>query len=339
MLSCFVNYVGIKSLCSGGITPLPPSGYFIDMMPGINGLVLDYVAEGADYSGADLWQNLQARALMNFESEIMKYLNHRVKVTQGKGIVRFGVRDGVDTIVPFTPQLQGIRIKVCGGEYKSVRLHELRVFSASSALNVPFLIYDMQSGSAIASFTFDISAGENVLQFDYFLPAYSGDSQYFICYDSSLFSAIDTTNDYVECSGNRFLTPSCGDDFCGDDIWGAYSTSPNPNINNTILSGSTYGLSAKFIYECSLEQFICENRARFLDAWLDCLALEVWLQRKYSARMNKMTSMNEDKIADAIKQYSESMAEKINRALLNISIPCNECFTPNSRVGVRNSVY
>lgn len=85
---------------------------------------------------------------------------------------------------------------------------------------------------------------------------------------------------------------------------------------------------------CNPEIIACNNISLFEDAWMYCLGTELMIERLYSSRLNKFTSIDKE-AANELKDYYQVEYEKaLNYAIKYIPKEIiDQCFECRSQVG------
>lgn len=71
MLSCYTNYIGL-TLCYGeGVYDVPPSGVYIDTLPGLQLESIDKIATEEQITFKGVWEDVQKGALGQFRQDVL----------------------------------------------------------------------------------------------------------------------------------------------------------------------------------------------------------------------------------------------------------------------------
>lgn len=76
-MSCLIDYIGLKG-CS---TEIPPSGIYLNSLPGISLESIDKIAEAEQVSYAGVWADVQAEAESEFLMDFMEEINKCVQLS------------------------------------------------------------------------------------------------------------------------------------------------------------------------------------------------------------------------------------------------------------------
>lgn len=83
--------------------------------------------------------------------------------------------------------------------------------------------------------------------------------------------------------------------------------------------------------DCDPEKIACNNIEMFADAWLYCLGIELMLERMYSSRMNRFTTIDKDQASELKDYYMVEYEKNLNYAIKylpkDIIENCFECRT------------
>lgn len=70
-MTCFINHIGILYCPGGGVYDSPPSGIYINSLPGISIENTDKIADSEQVSYLGVWADVQAFALAQFRLDVM----------------------------------------------------------------------------------------------------------------------------------------------------------------------------------------------------------------------------------------------------------------------------
>lgn len=85
--------------------------------------------------------------------------------------------------------------------------------------------------------------------------------------------------------------------------------------------------------ECNPENICCENKSLFADSWMYCLGTELMIERMYSSRLNKFTTIDKDQAQDLKDYYQVEYEKSLNHAIKHIPKEfIDRCFECRSNI-------
>lgn len=330
-MECLRDYIGLLGCKSSN----PGSGLVINSLPGISLKALDMIADSEQVTYAQVWQDIQTRALKKLETDINTGFKKRFRLKSIRDMVDIGriVKSASPTAM--AGQLRGFVYQTnitLIPDYLQSNLQAIAVDSLSLYLiAVPasafyLKLIDLETGETLWSK--QLNTADN--------PAEEGWNtvsveRTFRC--NILFAAYDSTEiNSAELDVKRFRTfPSwqryngCSD--CNASVRGALADDIN---DPTVITYSTnsYGLSGKFSVTCSYEPFVCANKQSFVNPLWYLLGVETCVERLYSERMNWWT-LNDESV-DKLKNYFNSQYDNTLEVIiggidLNLKDACLDC--------------
>jgi uncharacterized protein YlbG (UPF0298 family) len=67
--------------------------------------------------------------------------------------------------------------------------------------------------------------------------------------------------------------------------------------------------------DCDPEKICCDNIEIFADAWLYCLGVELMIERLYSTRLNRFTTIDKDQASELRDYYMVEYEKNLNYAI------------------------
>lgn len=85
--------------------------------------------------------------------------------------------------------------------------------------------------------------------------------------------------------------------------------------------------------ECDPETICCDNKALFVDAWMFCLGTELMIERLYSSRMNKFTTIDKEQASELKDFFQVEYEKNLNHAIKHLpKAIIDNCFECRSSV-------
>lgn len=207
---------------------------------------------------------------------------------------------------PVTPVTDsGVIFKTRQSNYLTINIDAIEVLSPI-VQTITIFVKDLVSNETLYSETFDLEIGTNMLPINFQVIPRARNNEVLVGYQGATLYDTSTQDCYEGCSC------SCLD--CDD----CESLIGYPN------AGSTYGLSVKYHYECSLERFLCENMNIFSQALLYAFGIEYIYELKGSDRVNKYTMWRREEATEMLEYYEKNYAKHISRTIKGIDF-CSDC--------------
>lgn len=80
-MQCFVDYIGFFYCPGGGVYDSPPSGIFVNSLPGISVENTDKIADSEQISYIGVWSDVQQFALAQFRLDVMNEIKKCYDIT------------------------------------------------------------------------------------------------------------------------------------------------------------------------------------------------------------------------------------------------------------------
>lgn len=81
-MTCFTDYIGLSN-CVQGVYTQPPSGIYINSLPGISLENIEKTADAEQVSYAGVWRDVQAFALAQFRMDLLNEIKKCYKLDSG----------------------------------------------------------------------------------------------------------------------------------------------------------------------------------------------------------------------------------------------------------------
>lgn len=217
--------------------------------------------------------------------------------------------------------LAGITLEFKLPRYARLHIISIGVYSNSAyASSDVFKIYDTdENGELLDTITTAITLGRNTINVD---SDYEVD-KLFISYNPAIYTFRKTENKFYANSYNHFDTTFCDQCFYGD-----------PDFNGSVTQINNGGVNIKYIVECSIEKFLCENIVLFKDALLYKIGHEITVERRLGERLNRFSALTKERY-DGLEafykaQYEQNVMNTIRSQDIHEDDICFAC---------KNSVY
>jgi hypothetical protein len=333
-MDCLIDYIGLQ----GCNNQTPRSGRYINrLLQGFPLESFEKIAEADQATFLGVWSDVQDRASLRMESEVIRVFAKRYQIQRIKesfDLLKFvdpttvtacgaGYLWGGFTITLVDTNLQ----RKVNSALQYIHVQELRFYApADNASDYIVKIFDLQTGETLFSKTVGaVTEGWNTITVDESFFAYR------------IFCAINCVDGFVSQSIssdtlNRFNACSC--EFFPSDCSGAINGATarvtavgDPVSDGDITTGSNlFGLSGVFSTGCSYRSLICQNMDLFLLAWAYLLGAEIMSERMSSSRINKWTTgIDAKNAAERMQYFEDRFAQELETVISGINLDTSDC--------------
>lgn len=321
-MECLKNYIGIKGC--GNTKPL--SGMYINQLAGITLENIEKIADKEQVTFMGVWNDIQARSWIRLEKDLRRSLRNKYKL---KSISSNGfINPNIDVvnIEAASAHYKGVVIDISSNIYSTqkpsflaIGIGDIKLTLPQAAAEVILKIFD-EAGNMLDEFTIeDATEGVNIIEVS---KKYSA---------QKLFVAIDATNlplatGYIP----KSILAGCCDcickvcgDSCNANIYGGQSLIETPDAISK--EDNFYGLQICFSVSCDYSSIICCNKQEFIDVWMFLLGCELMLERLYSPRLNKFTTIDREQAQELKDYYTAEYERALEEAIKGISVEEQDC--------------
>lgn len=303
-------------------------GLYANLLPGVTLSLLDDLTkdEQADY--LECWNDIYARAKINFINDIQTQLSGKFHIDQ-KLVSR--ETSQFDTMAN-TASNPGIQIYFYFSKYSRLYVSYIEVYSNTVVPNAVFTFYDTDiNGLSQGNVTANLSIGMNRIYVD---QEFEVSDRLFIGYDSTKLSLRQTENRYfnnysyyafnkLECSYPCFFSG-----YRYGNEGGEYSCS--------IFQVNGGGLNVVFNIVCSIEKFICQNINIFKSSLWWRIGVELMMERIMSDRFNRWTTLTTERAKELMDMYQANYDQQLKMSCNNLKMTeDNVCFECKSAVSAK----
>lgn len=306
-MNCLKEIIGVAG-CDGK-QPL----VLLNTLPGISIKSLDMIANEDKITFLGVIDNILERAAMRIEIDLQSMAG--IKLAYPTETFCIGRLREPLALTGGNAGLQGILFNFNQSKYLVLNILSL-FFRSHIDQTLKFYIIDLVTNEIYDEITADLVIGENeiILNKQYFPRRHS--NKLFIAYEGSDTLYYSSTADacYDDCSCN---TTNCFMQACGNETRGY-------KVNST---HETYGLSLKYLEECSISRLICENANIFRNVILYAAGIEYVLDVMGSSRLNRFTAIKVDDYVKLQAIYESYYKKSLQAAVSAIDFCDNCCFT------------
>jgi hypothetical protein len=318
-MNCLYDYIGIKG--HGSQESL--SGLFINQLPGITLDSLEKVASTDAVNIAGVWKNVRDRASVRLEKDFRIALRSRFKLLAIKSAAIAKPDINLEETVAADAKYRGVVIDLGErkGSFLTIHVDTISITLTQAVESLVVKIFD-RDGQELDTFTkANAIEGKNTIPVSKKYP-----SKVFISCDATAFPLY--SSDYpseVKKSCCACVCKVC--DECEPKIYGAESLLDTPAATDTATS--VFGFEISYGVMCDYSSIICSNKPEFIDVWMFCLGIEMMIERLYSNKLNKYTTIDKDQATELKHfynhEYDKALKETINALELKEEDCCIEC--------------
>jgi hypothetical protein len=319
-MNCLKGHIGIK----GTGAAAPESGIYINQLPGISLQNIQRTANSEQVTYAEVWSDVQDRAGRRIVTDLRNKLRSRYKIKTNNGFFFLETMDQ-GTIIAAAAHYRGLVYDagIDQNGFFSFHVTSVTVDLPQALDTLTVLIMDRVGNILDTLVKENASEGLNTITVN---QAYAA-SSIFIAIDSTAVPLKETNLNNVLTDGYYALLSSLLGAGCTPALYGATAGLSIPAIRSQ--STSTYGISAVIMPTCDYSALICWNKELFESAWIYLCGAELMLERTFSDRINKLTTVDKDQ-AEALRdlytgQYEQALEDTIGGLTINAEDGCIEC--------------
>lgn len=329
-MECLIDYIGVF----GCGLPIPPSGLYINQLPGITLKSMDKIANDEQVTWLEVWKDVQGRASRRFNTTISKYFNKTYKLNRLNKSHCLNSTDYDDTPIGIDNKWKGFILKLdeidsnALSAFQTLFIPHLKLPSAKDA-HTTIKVFDLNTNDELYELEVTCNQGWNTIQVNkqFF------SNWIFVAYDASGVSAYDLIVS-EDADGNQCPCLVC--DTCTVTVQGAASDDLN---NPTMVTAGTnsFGLTGCFNVTCSFNSLVCRNKNVFSDAWMKLLGSELMVERVYSERINKYTTAGKKEAQELMDFFNVEFEDSLKDTVAGIQLDDNDCCFVCNNGGVQQT--
>jgi hypothetical protein len=321
-MSCLTDYIGLKITPTPDPAPAAPkSGLYINILPGVSTELADKIAdcEQANYLG--VWSDVQIRAYEILKESIVSIMHGRAKINREVyQTKRFATLGQTKVSIPASAEWRGVYVRVPQSKYAQFNVLTLYVYS-ETIVTTTFRAWDPSDGKQLYTKSIDLVVGLNEIEIENIFGLRFGIIEVFAAVDCTSVQTIETQQPYYiwedencnECNSVNYqhttspeLRPA------------SLPTSGGPLNGEIQKSSQGKGVWIEARIQCSVDEFICQNKALFKTSWLYLLGRELLSEKIASPRLTywaasnlEVTMENRTTFSNQYKSYLKKACEAI----------------------------
>jgi len=324
VMECLRNYIGVD-WC--GNTTTPPSGLYINQLPGISFKGLQGIADSEQITFEGAWDDIQTRAIRRFALDVKNKFSKKWDLSSIQNSLNLGVKvdDTLDQALD-TTKAYGFVVELdCSPDddfvdslLQELYLQHLYVFTTAvpgAAVTATVIVFDIASGHLLKSKTISLATtifltnGWTKIDSNINFITDKTDADFSLVNNSQKYFIgvrFDAALAVKELILPSYLTSICG--CCEMKFKPANITvvaNPNTYYGATITyTDNTYGVSSILGSRCTWDRLVCANKDVFATAFWYLLGIETMNEQLNTDRLNRYTTIDIKK-AEKLKSLWE----------------------------------
>lgn len=309
-MPCYSNYIGLDDLIPSR------TGLYLASLPGIDVIMIDALRKSGNDTDVT-WEILYKRGWDNLVSDVTRALADKFFVD-----MKLVSRDTSSFLTEFNSSgNSGVKLVLSLSRYSKIHVINVGLWSQTSQTNAVINFYDTDaSGELLHSVTTDLVAGRNTIDVD---ADFEVDNLYVVI-DSTLYPVKQTENKFYH--GVNYLGPT----LCDWQWYGGFGSVEQINGG---------GLNLKYVIECSIEKFVCDNINLFKYAFHNRLGLEICHERRMTENLNAFTTMTAERATELANFFKQEYDQRLQNSIKSQNIHEDYvCFNCKNTVSTRTSL-
>lgn len=333
MPHCLTDYIGLKVFPTPNPAPDPPaSGLYVNILPGISTELADKIAdcEQEDYDG--VWSDIQIRSYEILKESIISIMYDRAKINREVyQTKRFATYGQVKESIAASPEWRGFYVRVPQSKYAQFNLLTLYVYSESE-VTTTFKAWDPSDGKLLYTQEIELVVGVNEIEIENIFGLRFGIIEVFAAIDCTNVQTIVTQQPYYlwidedncECGNLDYAHTT------SPELRPAYISTTEQPLNGVIHKSSQgKGVWMEARIQCSVDEFICQNKKLFKTSWLYLLGRELLSEKLASPRLTYWAVTNLEVTAENRETFSRQYKSYLKKACDSIPLTgdtvCFDC--------------
>ena len=319
-MNCLTDYIGLRG-CSSAI---PPSGLYVNDLPGISLKQIVSLTNEEEKTYQDLWEMIQRRAQNRFSLDVREQMGKSYKIKSiNQGINVDGYSAGTGSFPAlatygFTIEYDTMDTGNVPSPLTYIHIQQIKFYSEISGTYALDFI-NIDALQTIYSISVTINPGINIIEVN---TTFNNVGRLFVGI------ALDQGLDYTSIKAPSDYWTGC----CGALVRGA-------KFENNVFSfgNELYGFSPIFTIGCSWDGLICQNKNIFSRALWYLLGIEVLTEVIYSTKLNQFTTVNLQKANDLRTEYQVEYMKALEQICSGMNLDCDCCLECSGSVQLRET--
>lgn len=329
-MECLRNYIGLR-----GCPPNDPeSELYVNSLPGISLASVDALANSEQMTYAQVWSDVQTRAIRRFANAVNSELRKRFKLKSIRRSINLPKKVNVENQLAAAAELRGVVIDLAltddftQSNLQCIYVQEVWLWiNTVPANDFNVRVYEMWQESGyddteafeVLVDKDDLTAGWNRIPIN---STFNSD-KIFVCYEADEIDSSELKiSEYLSnqlCSCIASLYGCCN----GATIQGATADLSGDALNILTTGNNAHGLSVMFSIQCRYDNIVCGDKNVFTTAYWYLLGNEIQIERLHTTRINQWTM--DRKEAEELRDFYQAQFEKeLETAIAGVDIDLND---------------
>lgn len=319
-MNCLTDYIGLRG-CS---TTTPPSGLYVNDLPGISLKAIVSLTNEEEKTYLDLWDMIQRRAQSRFSLDVREQMQKSYKIKSiNQGINVDGYSAGTGTFPTlatygFTIEYDTMDTGFVPSPLSYIHIQQIKFYSEISG-NYALDFINIDANQTIQTIVVTLTPGVNIIEVN---TTFTNVARLFVGI------ALDASSDYTSIKAPSSYWTGC----CGALVRGASYNGVQASFGNEL-----YGFSPIFTVGCSWDGLICQNKNIFSRAFWYLTGIEVLTEILYSTKLNQFTTVNLQKANDLRAEYQVEYMKALDQICSGMTLDCDCCLECSGSVQLRET--
>jgi hypothetical protein len=320
-MNCLTDYIGLRG-CS---TATPPSGLYVNDLPGISLKQIVSLTNEEEKTYQELWDVIQRRAQNRFSLDVREKMSKEYKIKSiNQGINVNGYSAGTGTLpnpalYGFTLEYDTMNTGYVPSPLTYMHIQQIHFYSEITGI-YGLQFYDIDAKKQITQVDVTLNTGLNIIEIN---QTFTNVGRLFVGF------ALDGGLDYTSIKAPSNYWTGC----CGVLVRGASST----NGTSFSFTEELYGFSPIFTIGCSWDGLICQNKNVFSRAYWYLTGIEVLSEVIYSTKLNQFTTVNLQKANELRTEYQVEYMKALEQICSGMNLECDCCLECSGSVQLRET--
>jgi len=334
-MNCLRDYIGIPGC---GATA-PPSGLYINTLPGISFKQFAKLTSEDQATVADVWSDIQTRAIQRFELDVRSAFAKRYKLASPTRSYALRKIDpstqtpaaGGAAQAGFTIELWDESDDFVQSSLNGIHIQQLFLYKNAADVGevITINVTDLDLGTVLFTTTYTVSGASGWTTIEV-------NETFFASFASRPLRVYVSASNQTTLSTVMVEIPDTFDcwECCAARVRGAYGTYDNPTFGTL-----SYNLAGIFSVVCKYDAVVCQNKEVFKTAFWYLLGIETLNEQLNSDRLNSYTTVALNKASLLRAEYEVrywggaindisiegALKQAVDGINLNLSDCCLEC--------------
>ncbi len=320
-MECLRDYIGVK----GCDSIAPESGLYVNQLAGVSLKSIEQMSNEDQLTFAGVWDDVQTRSVALFRTAVQSQLSHNYRLNRLVDTFHAGETfDPLKTLAP-SGAIRGFQIEINPNDsypnispLLSLYMSSLQWYAVGAG-TYEFSIYNGDDNTQLKNWTVNCLEGWNTILNEYSTPIATVVQKVIVVLEDVTVTTIETTLGNGSGSASGGCCGCCSD--CCDALVKGYTDDGTVETQ----ANNIHGFRVHVSQHCSFDGLICTNKDLFSTSWWFMLGKELMMERLFSERINKFTTIDRPKADALLEYYEEQYKVELSSVLKNVSLDDSGC--------------